>query len=145
MLKPILLLNLAISLSACSFLKPKIDEHLSTRISDDGTKFFTYTLVPPQQNTRSDPGSMLYGKRLPPELLNRIESKIAKKKAGKMKAMDKKIEGRLEDNLADINYCHNGYYILEKNTQPDGISIKGECKDGASQLDRDKFGITHYF
>ena len=120
-LKPTIILFAALCLPACTGTKPgaSFNDEFSTEITGDGTKFFTYI--------RHSPGG--------------TEGNRGK---GKGKGKGKKNPGNnlqeaVQTKLDTSGYCRDGYLTLER-YQANGIArIRGECRDGATDKDREQF------
>jgi len=114
-LKPAMMLFAALCLPACTGTKPaaSFNDEFSTEITGDGTKFFTYI--------RHLPGGT-GGNR-------------GKGKNNPENSLQEAIQARLDMN----GYCRDGYLALER-YQANGIArIRGECRDGATDNDREQF------
>ena len=120
-LKPAMTAFAVLCLSACSGTKPaaSFNDEFSTEITGDGTKFFTYI--------RHLPGATEGG---------RGKGKRKGKRKGKSdNSLHEAVQARLDTN----GYCRDGYLALER-YQANGITrIRGECRDGATDSDREQF------
>ena len=116
-LKPAIIALAALCLSACTGTKPagSFNDEFATEITVDGTKFFTYI--------RHMPGGAKG---------NRGKGKGKKKSDD---SLHEAVQTRLDAN----GYCRDGYLALER-YQANGIArIRGECRDGATDSDREQF------
>ena len=116
-LKPTMIAFAVLCLSACSSTKPaaSFNDEFSTEITGDGTKFFTYI--------RHSPGGTEG---------NRGKGK-GKKNPGN--SLQEAVHAKLDTS----GYCRDGYLALER-YQANGIArIRGECRDGATNNDREQF------
>jgi len=120
-LKPTMIFFAALYLPACTGTKPaaSFNDEFSTEITGNGTKFFTYI--------RHLPGST-EGNR----------GKGKGKGKGKKKP-DNSLQEAVQARLDTTGYCRDGYLALER-YQANGIArIRGECRDGATDNDREQF------
>jgi hypothetical protein len=101
----------ALCLSACTGTKPaaSLNDEFSTEISGNGTKFFTYI--------RHLPGATRGGKGKPDNSLH------------------KAVQARLDTS----GYCRDGYLALERYHANGVARLRGECRDGATDGDREQF------
>ncbi len=49
------------------------------------------------------------------------------------------LKGGIERTLAETNYCREGYFILDSLISYSGGSLRGECKEAASEADKAAF------
>lgn len=135
--KPVCVL-LAITLAtACSSNKPshsgtrpKPQETFSTDIQPDGTKLFSYSLEMP----RKDKGKTRHGTH------NRHRSKAHPGSSSgntgtqnREQRLQAKIESLLDQKIEDSGYCKEGFIILDSYIGQGKATIRGECRDGASE------------
>ena len=123
LLKPTMILFAALCLPACAGTKPaaSFNDEFSTEITGDGTKFFTYI--------RHSPGGTGG---------NSGKGKGRGKGKGK-KNPDNSLQAAVQARLDTNGYCRDGYLALER-YQANGIArIRGECRDGATENDREQF------
>jgi hypothetical protein len=114
-IKPVLVAAAVLCLSACASTDPapSYNDSLSTEITTNGTKFFTYIRHIPK-DARGDG------------------------RGGESKA-DASLQLAVEKELETTGYCRDGFLMLER-YRANGIArIRGECRDGASDSDRSKF------
>jgi len=138
------IISLVVSLSACSIFghdRPEPKANLSTRITENGTKFFTFALILPNRNERDSARNKPSRANMPPM----DATKFSGRNKRQTKRLDQNMESQLDDQLAEIDYCHTGYFILNKSAQLGRASITGECKEGATHQDRQRFGVTRHF
>jgi hypothetical protein len=115
-LKPIMLFFAALWLPACTNgTKPAASpgDELTTEITANGTKFFTYIRhLPAGTATNRKNGDEKHGDSL---------------------------QDAVQARLDTTGYCRDGYLVLER-YQANGITrIRGECRDGATDTDREQF------
>lgn len=148
MFKRLSLLALLTALTACAFNRVDPDDYigkfrdrLHTEILGDGIKLFTYTarlanpsLVPIEdQVTQSRP----FG-RSEEDYRDYL---IAQKKAANDRELwIQQVELGLEKTLAMSAFCREGYHELNRFIDFDRAEIRGECKEGASEQDKQKYG-----
>lgn len=96
-------------------------EQLRFDIHADGTKFFTYALALPVADQRARAA-------LPPRPGERPAAR---------RGVD--IEGLLETRISETGYCREGYFILQRSGVGGPTSLRGECREGASPADRERF------
>lgn len=117
LLKPTMTAFAILFLSACTGTKPatSLNDEFSTVITGDGTKFFTYI---------------------------RHLSGDAKGERGKGKGRgkpDNSLHEAVQARLDTSGYCQDGYLALER-YHANGIArVRGECRDGATDSDREQF------
>lgn len=129
-------------LTACasSSKKPAMSEHFITDIKADGSKLFAYSLMfeDKQKNDKRgagghdaksgrNGGGHGHGKR--PQGPSKDQQEKLKRKAYTM----------LEQKLGDTGYCRQSYIELSNDMVRGRVEIKGECKEMATEADRDKF------
>ena len=113
--KQVLLPVAVLCLSACASTNPapSFNDSLSTEITANGTKFFTYIRHIPKDARGDSPGD--------------------DSKAGTS------LQLAIEKELETTGYCRDDFLTLER-YRANGIArIRGECRDGASDSDRTKF------
>jgi hypothetical protein len=116
-LKPTMIAFAVLCLSACSSTKPaaSFNDEFSTKITGDGTKFFTY-IRHMSGGTKGDRGK-------------------GRRKGKPDNSLQEAVQARLDTS----GYCRDGYLALER-YQANGIErIRGECRDGATDNDREQF------
>jgi hypothetical protein len=115
-LKSSLLLSAALCLAACAGIwpAPSFSDEFATEISANGTKFFTYVRHFPKgtaEHYRDSSGTK----------------------------SDKTLHAAVQAKLDATAYCRDGYLTLERYLANGIARIRGECRDGASDSDREKF------
>ncbi|MDB6062402.1 MAG: hypothetical protein JWM78_2505 [Verrucomicrobiaceae bacterium] len=117
-----------LALSACSHTPSPEDipagASFITNILADDTKLFTYRQRgfggPPRENEAGAPERG--GERGP-----------------KTEQMQKMAERGVVAMLMQNHYCREGYMVLEQYEQQRSYIVRGECRDAASQADREKY------
>lgn len=113
--KQVLVPAAVLCLSACASTDPapSVHDSLSTEITANGTKFFTYI------------------RHIPKDA--REDGLDDNSKA------DTSLQRAVEKELETTGYCRDDFLTLER-YRANGIArIRGECRDGASDSDRTKF------
>ncbi len=129
-------------LAGCSNQSKRPDpvEYFNTQITDDGTKFFVYRLEKPHSDKRTNigpentPGQGRRGGGIKGD--RKIQQGRSNQAGNKMTA---KLENNLDALLAKNGYCRNGYFELERHQLHGGLSLRGECRDDATEDDRLRF------
>jgi len=137
----------SVFVAACSSTPEKegFSESFVTQISEDGSKRFQYTLqreIPDGGRKRGGRmkgamkggGMMGAGGRGQGGGKNRTDM-IAKMQE-KVKAQ---AHGSLEEKLAEVEFCREGYMVLHEAFTMGRFQLQGECRDTASEEDRQRF------
>jgi hypothetical protein len=125
--KFVLVLISVVGLAACSgtagYLAPPADERLVPEITTEGTKFFILQrdyLRPDQgrgaasmDRTRGRDDDLLMGERY--------------------------IEQRLTLIMERTAYCREGFFELYREQTLNSFSVRGECREDATEADRERF------
>ena len=126
----------AMALVACASnqtKKSEIEEIFVTDIKPNGIKLFSYTMtVSRPSGSRSGTGG---GKR------GGEGGKQGGGSSGRpdRESMMKGIKEKLDARLAETGYCREGYIVLGRRIDRGRSFIRGECKEGATADDREKF------
>jgi hypothetical protein len=132
----ILMLFIPMILVACASNQTKqseVEEIFVTDIKSNGIKLFNYTVtVSRSSGSHSGTGR---GKR------GGEGGKQGGGSAGRpdRESMMKGIEEKLDARLAETGYCREGYVVLGRRIDRGRSFIRGECKEGATADDREKF------
>ena len=137
----VLVIAIALS-SSCSSKKPHPAPvtYFSTNITVEGGKFFVYRLEMPQRGGQEDGGR---GSR--PEKgkkpgggggRNGASPPNNGRKGGRSEV---NLKQRVDRLIAENRYCRDGYVVLDEYTGAGGVSLRGECRDGATPEDRSRF------
>lgn len=132
---------------ACSSTSNKegFSENFVTQISEDGSKRFQYTVqkeIPDggrQRGGRKKGGGGMMGAggggrggrgggQNRTDMIAKMQEKV------KAQA-----QGALEEKLAEIEFCREGYMVLHEAFTMGRFQLQGECKDTASEEDRQRF------
>jgi hypothetical protein len=113
--------------------KPEIEELFITDIKPNGIKLFSYTVsVSRPSGSRGGTGR---GKR------GGGGGKQGGGATGRpdRESMMKGLKEKLDARLAETGYCREGYIVLGRRIDRGRSFIRGECKEGATADDREKF------
>jgi hypothetical protein len=147
LLKRLSLLALIASLTACAFNRVDPDDYigkfrdrLNAEILGDGIKIFTYKarLAVPILDPIEE-------RRVQDRPFGRSEDDYRDYMMAQRKAEDdrelwiEQVELGLEKTLAMSGFCRDGYHELNRFIDFDRAEIRGECKEGASQEDKEKY------
>lgn len=55
---------------------------------------------------------------------------------------ERKLERITEEKLKQVDYCSNGYWIMEIQTLTENLKVRGECNEVASKKDKENFPDT---
>ncbi len=142
-MRALFLLLLPLLLCSCSS-KPSIDpadfagaikDNFQTDIKADGLKLFTYTarLITP------DSGGSYSISVQAPRTAKEMRQQLAIREA-RQAVFEQQLQLGLDNTLKMNQYCREGFYELSRLLQSDRGEIRGECRDGASEMDRSRFG-----
>lgn len=134
--------------SACANNKIKnteLDEIFITDIKASGLKIFSYSLSIGMPGTGGHSGGQLNGKGkrrggdgmgfgMSGERGNRMPDAKAM-----LSRITQILHEKLDYKLAETGYCRDGYIELSSNIGRGRSQIRGECKEGATENDRDMF------
>ena len=132
----LIMLFVPMMLVACASnqtIKPEIEEIFVTDIKPNGIKFFSYTVTESRPSgSRSGAGGDKRG------------GEGGKQGGGATgrpdrESMIKGIKEKLDARLAETGYCREGYIVLGRRIDRGRSFIRGECKEGATADDREKF------
>ena len=129
----------------------QLTEKFVTDIRANGLKLFSYSLMAmdPESLTpklatvregKFGKGRRTDGARADaqggfPGFTGRTSEKIAERIA-------KILDHQLIRKLKETAYCRDGFIELERYVGRSGSQIRGECREGASEADRSKFGVS---
>lgn len=133
MLKALLLVLLMAGLSACgsgpAIPPPPADEQLIPEITADGTKFFVFQRDYRRPQTAQD------------EFEFRPSGARQNNRArGAGMTGETDVEGRLSLIMERTGYCRNGFFELYREQTFQRFSVRGECREDATDDDRQRFG-----
>jgi len=152
-----------LALSACANEQEKPDhppvpqERLITNITPEGVKQFTYDLaVPSPKNLTDGPGGMggghggmgggpggmggsPGGMGGGPGGRHHQNSNSDQSSNSGQAQMASKLRDRMKEKLKETSFCAAGYDELGTNQDSGHFQISGQCKDSATQADRDHF------
>jgi hypothetical protein len=122
-----LIVMLATGLAACgmsSYVAPPANERLVPEITAEGTKFFILQrdYLRPEQDTGVGPSARPRGR------------------GGEELIMgERNIEQRLTLIMERTAYCREGFFELYREQTLTGFSVRGECREDATDADRERF------
>ncbi len=122
----------ALALSGCSSQdkkRPSFTETFETEISQDGSKRFVYQVSPDRAK----------GGRPPHNRDGKPPSREGQKSSNRATKVAEKTEALLQEKLAKTEFCQDGYRVLDSFFERGRYTIRGECRDEASEEDRAKF------
>ncbi len=107
-----------------------LDERLEVELLDNGSKLFVYRLERLEAldpgRIRVDRGRKGFHQQEPMELPGR--------------SAYRHLQNDTERVLKLTGYCREGYLELDRRLSTQVLWIKGECRESATQADREKFG-----
>lgn len=137
------LLFLLSGLTACAGSKPQVDDfetkvedRFQTSIKGDGIKLFTYKVKYAQLPTLEQP-QMARVREL--ERKKRSGNKNSSRDTLDLSQWTEQIELGLDKTINMTGYCREGYIELSRIIEVGRGEIRGECNDGASEDDINKF------
>jgi hypothetical protein len=119
---------LAAVLVACggmaSYVAPPANQHLVPEITAEGTKFFTLQrdYLRPELNTDSATAERPRGRSGNDLLMG-----------------ERNIEQRLTLIMERTAFCREGFFELYREQTLSGFSVRGECREDATDEDRERF------
>lgn len=117
-------------LASCSSNKSiKTKESFSTLIKMDGTKQFSYTFIAPMSEIE----------RFSERRGNGKPRKNGSREAYMLDQLGTMFDNGLNAKLNSTGFCRSGFITLENQSRPGAMQVKGECKETASDADREKF------
>lgn len=138
---------LTLLFSACSSqsqLPENPRGHLQTEIKADAIKLFTFRFMLPAQylspqSPPIEPSCREKNCRQSSARGKQAMLKRQKKHSDDTKEFEKEAEQHLAGKLATTGYCRAGYIELDRFTFERELHIRGECKDGATSEDYQRF------
>ena len=106
-------------------------------IKSNNQKLFTYTIVEPAKQRKSQPAyrekELARGTKSLEKTRNKRNPKIAQERR------KQEVTASLEIELAKNGFCQGGHTIVNSYFERGNSGIKGKCNDKATQADRAKF------
>lgn len=106
-------------------------------IKPNNLKLFTYTIVEPAKQRKSQPAyrekELARGTKSLEKTRNKRNPKIAQERR------EQEVTASLEAELAKNGFCQGGHTIINSYFERGNSGIKGQCNDRATQADRGKF------
>ncbi|WP_299768262.1 hypothetical protein [uncultured Pseudoteredinibacter sp.] len=146
----LIILACSVFVAACSSTPEKegFSENFVTQISEDGSKRFQYTLqkgIPDggrKRGGRVKGGGMKGGGMMGAGGARRGQGDD-KNRTDMIAKMQEKVkaqaQGSLEEKLAEVEFCREGYMVLHEAFTMGRSQLLGECRDTASEEDRQRF------
>ncbi|MCL6415727.1 hypothetical protein MIB92_08695 [Aestuariirhabdus sp. Z084] len=132
------LVLIALTLTACSgrgHNPPPLEAAaLKTDIKDNGLKLFVYETLPVKHSVAEQPTQKSRTNR-PPGGGHSQKRQVQSNTNPLLEALTDSIDNALEDT----GYCREGYIELDHFSRRGLARIRGECKEGATELDRRLF------
>ena len=145
----------AASTFACSHTpeSPAQEDYLATNIRSDGSKEFYYTLTmsggeksQAGGKRRNVSGGMVVtgGSSSRTSASAGISSRGGRggRNASGAGRFDEMVTESLKKKLKATGYCRDGWMEMDRNRQPPGVSIRGECNETATESDYREFPNT---
>jgi len=127
----VLLIVTALLTAACSIGLPAgTHTEFRTRITQSGLKHFQLRLIPEnpaQYHQATDLTRQPKAERNPDRAAAKRENVLLK---------------QVRNTLAENRYCRQGYWLLDKNLYGPSPWVRGECNEGATETDREKYPDT---
>ncbi len=126
-------------LAACSGaqLQSNETETFSPRILKDGSKLFAYRLDSPADGSVKP--TLVFNANEPTDM-NEPPEMPAYSADDEKAAIEARVMALLEKKLDRTGYCREGYVVVEKAIGFRNSTITGECREAASDNDRELFG-----
>ncbi|GAA6152783.1 hypothetical protein [Pseudoteredinibacter isoporae] len=145
--RPVVLLSLLFLVACSSQPKgPDASERLVTHISEDGSKRFQYVMIMQRKKGSGRGGFKGSGKGMG----GRGSKSGGKNRTDMIAKMQEKMKARgldaMEAKLDEAEFCQDGYMVLNEQFTMAKLKINGECKDSATEKDRENFpNISEHF
>lgn len=136
-----MLATLATTISACAS-KPElapigpVTDKFSTEILADGTKLFEYRIDIAQHKHSSKAQSPWQLANAPVQV---SQHRGNRRQADKPSQLELHMLNNVEQRLQQTGYCAKDYYELSRLVMHDHAEFRGECYDGATAADKEKF------
>lgn len=122
---------------------PEMRESFSTSVTEDGSKMFEYRLVAVRSSDNRDSMPSKGGMRPRGGMGGGKGGDRPSHGDGDSGAMQEKMKSKfyekLDAKLAESGYCREGYMELDSTFSRGTSVLRGECRESASDTDRDKF------
>lgn len=154
----ILIMVLSGLVAACSGPRRPPEQLVSrfdTRILDNGSKQFEYSLMPergPDERRAAGRGAEPAlaqgtapsgGQRGAPPAAGRGDGRAVGPGGGRQPLLDEgELEARVAAELQANQFCRDGYLELQRDDSQWPLRLRGECLDGATTADRQRFANT---
>lgn len=144
MKKTVLVITTSLILSACAHRPPPLDKdeiYFETKIKQDGTKLFAFS-IPSMKQPDGGKGGSGRGSRSQ-EGGGRGGRSGQKDREGASEPssdngdrMAKQLYASLDEKLDETGYCQTGFIEIDTHQTEDRLHLLGECNETASDLDR---------
>ncbi|MFB2732623.1 hypothetical protein [Shewanella mangrovisoli] len=120
----------------------KFKDKLTTDLRADGLKLFTYQAGLAEDKSKKDNAERPFPHE---ERMRQVaqdpreQRRSRKEQADSLEIWGKQVELGLEKTLEMTGYCREGYFELSRNIESGRGEIRGECKEGATEEDKQKF------
>ncbi len=130
---------IACLLAACSGsqLQDNETETFNPRILKDGSKLFDYRLDSPSDG-RVKP-TLVFDANEPTDM-NEPPEMSAYSADDEKAAIEARVMALIDKKLDNTGYCREGYVVVEKVIGFRHSTVTGECREAASDADRELFG-----
>jgi hypothetical protein len=148
-LKISLIICSAILLSACSASEPdpmdfvgQFRDAFSSQIKGNGIKLFVYKAKLATALDRSIPGEILQERSMGRSKQDAQSYQIEQRNAeNRLELWHQQIDLGLKKTIEMNGYCKAGFIELSRYVEAERGEIRGECNDGATAEDIEKFGV----
>ncbi len=130
---------LTLQLGACSTANLRSDETETflPRITQDGSKLFTYQLDTP---SGGNPKTSLVFNANENTDLNTAPEMSHYSAEEEKRQIEIRVIRLLENKLEQLQYCHEGYVVSQRTIGFSRSIVTGECRESASTDDQTRFG-----
>ena len=120
----------------------KLKDKFTTDIKGDGIKLFTYSARTIQPKERDSSTTLPHETRMQSKALS--ASDLRRMRADEIKSLDDwglQVDLGLNKTLDMTGYCREGYIELSRIIEYGRGEIRGECNEGATEADKQKFAL----
>lgn len=142
LIKTLYILFILSVITGCSFQKNEpsdfetlVNDRFNTNIRSNGIKLFTYQAKIASLNDTNDP----MPRQQRTEQTRQGKPSRSERSEEDLTEWTQQIELGLTKTLNMTGYCREGYIELSRLIEADRGEIRGECNEGATQADREKF------
>lgn len=147
-IKPVLISSLIFGVVACSGPNPKpkapkLTEHFTTQITENGSKMFDYSLVAQRPDGDRKGRGDGAGRRGPGGKNGEGGRRGGRGGAEEMQEhIKREFYQKLQAKLEETGYCREGYMELDSEFSRRQSRVRGECRESSTDSDREKFGAV---